>query len=472
MPRYFYTLAVFLHAILAFLVIVQSLLFSMVGKPIHYLGALSNWLLGAAFFSALQAIVMLKYLVTQRHTIAFRTGFPAYLLTVVTLLIHYTMLDLGYGSQLYVPASILTHFLSVVYGATLFITIPRDNKWLRIAGLYTAIFSLLIFCLTVAVVSGQFIKFHPLIENFNTPISWLSIVPPLLLLMVFYRELKAEPDEHRESPVIYTIAYPVIIMAALYLTVQFAGEALGMRKWLPDMEAAIKKVAEPFEARTYVSSDGDSLKYRLLRPPDFDPSKRYPIFVCLHGSSGEGNDNYRQVAAALFPEFITHGTNREKYPAFVFVPQCPFGTSWGGVHPLPGIDKIVFEAITALEREFPIDPARRYVGGASLGGYGTWHFIESHPNTFAAAIPICGAGDPDLASNCANIPVWAFHGAKDSRVPVSGSRDMIDAIKKAGGNPKYTEYPDEGHHIGKLVCDTPGLLDWLFAQRRDSTRIR
>jgi hypothetical protein len=39
---------------------------------------------------------------------------------------------------------------------------------------------------------------------------------------------------------------------------------------------------------------------------------------------------------------------------------------------------------------------------------------------------------------------------------------MIDAIKKVGGNPRYTEYPHEGHNIWDKVSTTPGLLDWLL----------
>jgi predicted peptidase len=117
-----------------------------------------------------------------------------------------------------------------------------------------------------------------------------------------------------------------------------------------------------------------------------------------------------------------------------------------------------------LEKEFKIDVSRRYVMGESLGGYGSWHFITARPKMFAAAVPICGGGDPSQANTIADLPVWAFHGAKDRSVPVRLSREMIEAMKQAGGNPKYTEYPDEGHIISKQVMDTPGLLDWVFEQ--------
>ena len=101
-----------------------------------------------------------------------------------------------------------------------------------------------------------------------------------------------------------------------------------------------------------------------------------------------------------------------------------------------------------------------------MGGDGSWHFIITRPQMFAAAIPICGGADPSLGKSIAHIPVWAFHGTKDGAVPVALSRDMIDAIKAAGGSPLYTEFPDAGHISWPLAYDTPGLLDWLFAQTR------
>jgi predicted peptidase len=89
------------------------------------------------------------------------------------------------------------------------------------------------------------------------------------------------------------------------------------------------------------------------------------------------------------------------------------------------------------------------------------------PEMFAAAVPVCGGGDPSLASKIAGVAVWAFHGEDDRNVPVSRSREMITAMKAAGGDPKYTEYPDAGHNIWDRVSTQSGLLDWLFAQKRE-----
>ena len=189
--------------------------------------------------------------------------------------------------------------------------------------------------------------------------------------------------------------------------------------------------------------------------------------VCLPYGGQPGTNKIRQIEGAAAAQLLSTPENRIKYPAFIFVPHCPPGSGWGGVPNYPSVDTLVYEALTALEEEPGIDVKRRYVTGISRGGYGSWHFISTCPDMFAAAIPVCGAGDPSFAPKVVDVAVWAFHGRKDRNVPVSGSRDMIEAIKNAGGNPQYTEFPDEGHNIWYQVTQTPGIWDWLFAQKRD-----
>jgi predicted peptidase len=65
-----------------------------------------------------------------------------------------------------------------------------------------------------------------------------------------------------------------------------------------------------------------------------------------------------------------------------------------------------------------------------------------------------------------NVAVWAFHGENDRNVPVSGSRDVIEAMKRSGGNPKYTEFDGAGHDIWNYVVTTPGVFEWMFEQRK------
>lgn len=184
------------------------------------------------------------------------------------------------------------------------------------------------------------------------------------------------------------------------------------------------------------------------------------MVVCLPYGGG--------VEGAPPAKLLLTETNRKKYPAFLFVPFCPKGSGWGGIPNYPTMDTLVFESIEALQTEYAaINADRIYVTGVSRGGYGSWHFISFRPDMFAAAMPVCGGGDPALAANIVDVDIWAFHGEDDINVPVSGSRDMIEAIKKYGGNPKYTEFEGTGHDIWGYVTKTPGVLEWLFEQKRE-----
>ena len=242
--------------------------------------------------------------------------------------------------------------------------------------------------------------------------------------------------------------------------------------------------AQLFEARHYVSLLGDTLPYRLLKPLNYDPTIKYPMVLCLSGSGGRGTDNIKQIAGCWPAQILSRQENREKYPCFVLVPQCPPDHHWGislsekdiefrkafreeqGRTPIPSIESSVFSIINLIEKEFNIDTNRRYVTGQSMGGYGSFHYILYYQQMFAAAIPICGGADSNLGHMIVNTPVWAFHGEKDNLIPVEISRELIQAIKEAGGNPLFTTFPEADHFSWPLAYDTPGLLDWLFEQHR------
>src|SRR5262245_14851371 len=228
-------------------------------------------------------------------------------------------------------------------------------------------------------------------------------------------------------------------------------------------------VVDGYEARTFRSRDGKTMLYRLFIPRNYDSKKRYPIVLWLHGGGGRGSDNIKQIS-----EGNRTGTRlwvspdaQEQYPAFVLAPQCPDGQMWTTVadaSSLPPL-KLALELLAAIEKEFLIDPQRRYVAGQSMGGLGSWSLITEHPDMFAAAIPVCGGGNEALASRLTHTAIWAFHGAQDQAISADRSRRMIAGIRKAGGKPRYTEYSDLGHNSWDRAFQEPGLLDWVFAQK-------
>jgi predicted peptidase len=117
-------------------------------------------------------------------------------------------------------------------------------------------------------------------------------------------------------------------------------------------------------------------------------------------------------------------------------------------------------------RDSAVNDNRVYITGLSMGGYGTWDALARRPNFFAAALPICGGGDPKTVARFVNVPIWCFHGDKDEAVRVQRSREMIEALKNAGGEPKYTEYAGVGHNSWTQTYANPAVFEWLFTQLR------
>jgi len=167
----------------------------------------------------------------------------------------------------------------------------------------------------------------------------------------------------------------------------------------------------------------------------------------------------------------------EANPCFLVAPQCPVGSKWvevpwdfQGPHqtpeePSPAM-RLTMELLDALEDEFSIDPDRRYVTGLSMGGFGTFDLLVRRGQYFAAGIPICGGLDESRAKEIAHVPFWVFHGSNDPAVPVVRSRSAVEALKAAGGDPKYTEYEGMGHNVWSRAYHEPELRDWLFRQHR------
>jgi predicted peptidase len=238
-----------------------------------------------------------------------------------------------------------------------------------------------------------------------------------------------------------------------------------------------------FVARVYKNESGQTMPYRLFIPDGYDKRKQYPILLWLHGSGGIGSDNLRQITGDQIPgtRVWTKPESQAKHPAFVLVPQSPqpwdatgfyYGNHWMVLAASEHGNELSRELVQvvgileSLKIEFNLDSKRLYISGQSFGGYGTWNFITKKPDLFAAAIILCGGGNPDLAARAKSIPIWAFQGDADNSQIIASNRAMIAGVEKAGGTPHYTEYAGMGHNIWGRVFTEPGLVDWLFAQHK------
>ncbi len=241
---------------------------------------------------------------------------------------------------------------------------------------------------------------------------------------------------------------------------------------------------ELFEQRTYTNAAGDELPYRILYPENYDESKEYPLVLFLHGAGERGDDNALQLkhGAALFLE----KKNRTQFPAIVVFPQCAREDYWAHIDRMgDGMFKYPFyaeprtslgltlELLDKIIAEEGVDEDRLYLMGLSMGGMGTFETLVRLPNRFAAAAPICGGGNTNLAKLYAqNTALWIFHGAEDVVVSPELSRVMYERLQSLGTTVQYTEYPGVNHNSWENAFDEPDLLPWLFAQKQKNEVLR
>ena len=237
-----------------------------------------------------------------------------------------------------------------------------------------------------------------------------------------------------------------------------------------------------YVTHTYTSPSGATMAYYLHIPSGYLPSQHYPLVLLLHGT-GEaatpGATPQQNASAILGNPYLqvwSSSSIQSRWPSFVLVPQVVTPARWANGTPRKGSYTLqsqpepalqtAMAILAAVRTQYAIDPHRIYLTGLSMGGYGAWEAAERWPSTFAAVVPISGAGAPANAADLANVPVWAFQSAYDTVVPISGSLDMLNAIKAAGGHPCFTEFSGSSHNTSTwmAVYTNKTMLAWLFAQ--------
>ena len=465
--RNFYSFAIFLSALYAVITSIEGIVYFLLGQQGYSLASFVYWYLCSHGVFLIGTAIFLRYFLLKKFYLAFWT----ILIVTIASLIQFSI---GFSAFMgmreligyYMSAHRIVVGANIVFGLALIFSNAGKRNWLKLMGIYSFVVGIILMAAAVWYINSTENQKLLTLEQFYKWASLVGWIGPVLLMMNFLSEQnQLRPEDEDSVPSqkwedVMTITRAIALFATLFLALKIAGETVGRLSWERDLERKEKEWEKVWAARTFVGTDGDTLKYQLIKPLDFDPDKKYPMVVCLPYSGG--------VEGAPPAKLLLIEANRKKYPSFLFVPFCPNGSGWGGIPNYPTMDTLVFESIEAVENEFKeIDVNRIYISGVSRGGYGSWHFISLRPDLFAAAVPVCGGGDPNLASNIVDVDVWAFHGEDDINVPVSGSRDMIAAIKKSGGNPKYTEFEGAGHDIWDYIANTPGVLDWLFEQKRE-----
>ncbi|MDV6031504.1 MAG: prolyl oligopeptidase family serine peptidase [Phycisphaera sp. RhM] len=230
---------------------------------------------------------------------------------------------------------------------------------------------------------------------------------------------------------------------------------------------------ELYEPRVF-----DGMPVRVMKPLGFDSNKNYPVIVSLHGAGGKGTNNQKQLKD--WNRQLAESQRRKDFPCYVVAPQA--AELW---------DSDDLKNVKTLIAQLPsVDMNRIYVMGHSMGGHGTYIFIQLDPDFFAAAAPSAGSGlkrtedfiDP---MKIKNVPIWAFHGDQDGVCPIEKDQKIFVEMKRLGGNMKLTIWKGDNHGVsGKMIigadngvthlsserCNKePDFMTWLFSQSRDQS---
>jgi len=252
--------------------------------------------------------------------------------------------------------------------------------------------------------------------------------------------------------------HPTVTLFPAALFILAATSAPAQESHAPPADKRPPGIPNCFEYKTLTLPEGQRYEYLLLLPPQYDqdPNHRWPVIITLHGSGECGN--VAKMAGMALPHFAA--THSDQFPFILIASNCP--SMWyRGANAAAVLAEL--ETVLATTRA---DPDRVYLTGYSMGGFATWELGMARPDLFAALVPVCGVGPPEAVGNIAALPIWAFHGAQDRNVPVAGSRRPVEALKKLGARPRYTEFARDAHEIWEQVYSDKALYRWLLAQRR------
>ena len=194
------------------------------------------------------------------------------------------------------------------------------------------------------------------------------------------------------------------------------------------------------------------LDYAIRYPEQMDPSVAYPLVFYIHGAGGRGRDTDKILNHPFFTDTEPFCKN-----AISVSPQC-YANTWFDIF------EQLQDFIAHIIATEAVDPKRVYLIGASMGGYTTWQLAMTHPEWFAAILPICGGGMYWNAERLKHMGIWAFHGSADKTVLPEESEKMVNAVNKRGGNARLTIYEGVPHNSWTPTFRDPAVWEWLFAQ--------
>ena len=243
--------------------------------------------------------------------------------------------------------------------------------------------------------------------------------------------------------------------------------------------AAAKGGKDPFKGRTgdferhyLLEGPNEVMPYRVYVPKAYSPTAGAPLVIALHGLGGNEDsffDQYSRLTPQLAEKhgFLLAAPNGFRVDGFYGSTMMGSGDA-AARRRVEYSEKDVLEVLRLMRATYKVDESRIYLIGHSMGAIGTWALGAKYADIWAALVPFSGVSSPALADRMKGIPQFVVHGDNDATVNVSGSRNMVAALKKAGANVTYLEIPG-GSHTDVVVPNLPKAFEFLAGQRKAAT---
>jgi predicted peptidase len=207
----------------------------------------------------------------------------------------------------------------------------------------------------------------------------------------------------------------------------------------------------------HVIVEGTSQTLWVFVPRHYNPQKKYPAVVFLHGLFEAWGGGNGWLSGGLPPVVAQRA---DDWPFVTIFPQS--SGSWRG----KDRERDVLAALDYAQEHWSIDSDRVILSGLSFGGQGVWLIGASHPDRFAALVPISGPAAYDDVEKLASLPVWAFDYGGDVLVSSNNSKQMCRRIREHGGDARVTHFFGVGHDCVDLAVNRSDLVEWMLQQHR------
>jgi hypothetical protein len=289
MNRDFYSFGIFFLTLYVIAALFQSMIFFQIGYQMLSLPSFATWALVLITTSLVGSLLMLNYFYHQGYKFAFITGviavFAGFCQSILPWL--HLLLMLKQLESYHALAGVFSLSAGLLFAISLVFSSAGKNPYLKTMGIFILImvgFSVYLMNLSSP---AQSQLPNSIITQLGQWLTFVSSFESVPLIMLFYTPLRASksPPES-SSPYKFSGLLSGLGLIALMMLLVFGIRVQTQSYWSKHISAATKALTKPFENRSYINSEGDTLRYRLLKPTNYNPDKQYPMVVCLHGGAG------------------------------------------------------------------------------------------------------------------------------------------------------------------------------------------